>query len=104
MTTPLLRAVITCSIVAVAFAQIAYEMRDFLVENAPDWLNRSRSDINAKAQGDFPAATIDGPDPRRDMLRALLAESIRTARRSSRRCRNSWGYGWIPFEGMSRCS
>jgi uncharacterized protein (TIGR03435 family) len=64
---------------ALRFITFAYQMQDFLIEKAPDWLNTARWDINAKADGNFPAATIDGPDPRRDMLRALLVDRFKLA-------------------------
>jgi uncharacterized protein (TIGR03435 family) len=57
-----------------AFITFAYRVQDFLVEGAPDWVKNDRWDINAKAEGTFPATTIDGPDPRREMVRALLVD------------------------------
>src|SRR5436190_7138463 len=62
---------------ALRFIMFAYQVQDFLIEGAPDWLNTDRWDINAKAEGNFPAGTIDGPDPRREMLRALLVDRFK---------------------------
>jgi uncharacterized protein (TIGR03435 family) len=59
------------------FIMFAYRMQDDLIEGAPDWVKNDRWDINAKADGDFPATTIDGPDVRRDMLRALLVDRFK---------------------------
>jgi uncharacterized protein (TIGR03435 family) len=62
---------------ALQFILFAYRLRDFQIEGAPDWLKTDRWDINARADGSFPPATIDGPDPRRDMLRGLLADRFK---------------------------
>jgi len=62
---------------ALQFIMFAYRMQDYLIEGAPDWVRNDRWDINAKAEGNFPAATIDGPDVRRDMLRTLLADRFK---------------------------
>ena len=60
-----------------AFITFAYRVQDFLIEGAPDWVKNDRWDISAKAEGNFPATTIDGPDARRDMLRALLVDRFK---------------------------
>jgi uncharacterized protein (TIGR03435 family) len=60
-----------------AFITFAYRVQDFLIEGAPDWVKNDRWDINAKAEGTFPATTLDGPDPRRDMVRALLVDRFK---------------------------
>jgi len=60
-----------------AFITFAYRVQDFLIEGAPDWVKNDRWDINAKAEGSFPATTIDGPDARREMLRALLVDRFK---------------------------
>jgi uncharacterized protein (TIGR03435 family) len=61
-----------------AFITFAYRVQDFLIEGAPDWVKNDRWDINAKAEGTFPATTtIDGPDARREMLRALLVDRFK---------------------------
>lgn len=62
---------------ALRFITFAYRVQDFLIEGAPDWVHSDRWDINAKADGNFPASTIDGPDPRREMLRALLVDRFK---------------------------
>jgi uncharacterized protein (TIGR03435 family) len=62
---------------ALQFIMFAYRVRDFQVEGAPDWLKSDRWDINAKAEGNFPPPTIDGPDARRDMLRTLLVDRFK---------------------------
>jgi uncharacterized protein (TIGR03435 family) len=52
-------------------------VQDFLIEGAPDWVKDDRWDINAKANGNFPATTLDGTDPRREMVRALLVDRFK---------------------------
>jgi uncharacterized protein (TIGR03435 family) len=62
---------------ALRLITFAYRIQDYLIEGAPDWVKDDRWDINAKANGSFPAATLDRPDVRRDMLRALLIDRFR---------------------------
>jgi uncharacterized protein (TIGR03435 family) len=56
------------------FIVFAYQVQPFQIEGGPDWIRNDRYDINARAEGNFPATTIDGPDPRRQMLKALLID------------------------------
>ena len=61
------------------FILFAYQVQGFQIEGAPDWIKTDRYDINARAEGNFPATTIGGPDPRRPMLRALLEDRFKLA-------------------------
>ena len=61
------------------FILFAYQVQGFQVEGGPDWIKADRYDINARAEGNFPATTIAGPDPRRPMLRALLEDRFKLA-------------------------
>jgi uncharacterized protein (TIGR03435 family) len=61
------------------FVVFAYQVQRFQVEGGPDWIRTDRYDINARAEGNFPATTISGPDPRRQMLKALLADRFKLA-------------------------
>jgi uncharacterized protein (TIGR03435 family) len=61
------------------FVLFAYQVQSFQVEGGPDWIRTDRYDINARAEGNFPAATISGPDPRRQMMKALLADRFKLA-------------------------
>jgi bla regulator protein blaR1 len=53
----------------------AYQIQDFQLIGAPDWVSSDRFDIVAKAEGDVPPSPPGGPPgPIQFMLRALLAE------------------------------
>jgi uncharacterized protein (TIGR03435 family) len=52
----------------------AYDIPAFRIDGTPDWARTLRFDINAKAEGEFPVVQPDAPDPRRQMMRALLAD------------------------------
>jgi uncharacterized protein (TIGR03435 family) len=58
------------------FIKYAFGVQDYQIEGAPDWVNNDRWDINAKADGNFPATTFDD-DPRRKMVRALLVDRFK---------------------------
>ena len=75
---------------ALQFILFAYRLRDFQIEGAPEWLQTDRWDINARAEGDFPPTTIDGPDPRREMLRALLVDRFKLSAHLESRDRPSY--------------
>jgi uncharacterized protein (TIGR03435 family) len=62
---------------AQAFITYAFRVQDFQIEGAPDWVTNDRWDVNAKADGNSPATTIDGNDARREMVRALLIDRFR---------------------------
>ena len=55
----------------------AYDLPAFRIDGAPDWARNLRFDINAKAEAEFPVAQPDAPDPRRLMMRALLADRFK---------------------------
>lgn len=60
---------------------------DFLISGGPQWIDRERFDIDARAESDFPAGP-DGPTaPRRQMLQELLADrfGLRVHRETSQR-------------------
>ena len=59
------------------FVVFAYDVRPFQIEKAPDWVTTDRWDINAKADGVFPPPIPGRPDPRRQMLRALLVDRFK---------------------------
>jgi uncharacterized protein (TIGR03435 family) len=52
----------------------AYQISDFELVDAPDWIERERFDIRAIAKADIAPAGASGPAPERVMLRALLAD------------------------------
>jgi uncharacterized protein (TIGR03435 family) len=60
-----------------AFITYAFRVEDYRIEGAPDWVKNDRWDINAKADGNFSATTLDGDDPRREMMRALLVDRFK---------------------------
>jgi len=62
---------------ALMFITYAYRVQDYLIEGVPDWVKNDRWDINAKAEGNFPATTIDEAGPRREMVRALLVDRFK---------------------------
>ncbi|MGH9148645.1 MAG: TIGR03435 family protein, partial [Vicinamibacterales bacterium] len=64
----------------------AYQIQDFQLIGAPDWVSSDRFDIVAKAEGDVPPAAPGGPPgPIQFMLRALLAERFNLKTHSERR-------------------
>jgi uncharacterized protein (TIGR03435 family) len=58
------------------FIGYAFGVQDYQIEGAPDWVKNDRWDINAKADGNFPAVNFDD-DPRRKMVRALLIDRFK---------------------------
>src|SRR5712671_2646272 len=62
---------------AMQLVLFSYNVQGFQVEGAPDWLKNDRWDINAKSDKDFPPVNLGSPDPRRDMLRALLVDRMK---------------------------
>jgi uncharacterized protein (TIGR03435 family) len=64
----------------------AYQVQDFQIIGAPDWVNSDRFDIVAKAEGDVPPSAPGGPPgPIQFMLRALLAERFNLTMHSEQR-------------------
>jgi uncharacterized protein (TIGR03435 family) len=64
----------------------AYQIQDFQLIGAPDWVSSDRFDIVAKAEGEVPPAAPGGPPgPIQFMLRALLAERFNLKMHSERR-------------------
>jgi uncharacterized protein (TIGR03435 family) len=55
----------------------AYQLQDFQIVGAPDWINSERFDIIAKAEGDVPPPPIGTPGPMQFMIRNLLAERFK---------------------------
>jgi uncharacterized protein (TIGR03435 family) len=62
---------------AQALVTYAFRVQDFQIEGAPGWVKNDRWDVNAKADANPPATTIDGNDPRREMVRALLVDRFK---------------------------
>jgi len=71
------------------FIWYAFGLQDYQIEGAPDWVKKDRWDINAKADGDFPATTFDN-DPRRKMVRALLVDRFKLSAHMETRERPSY--------------
>ena len=64
----------------------AYQIQDFQLIGAPDWVSSDRFDIVAKAEGEVPPTAPGGPPgPIQFMLRALLAERFNLKMHSERR-------------------
>jgi uncharacterized protein (TIGR03435 family) len=64
----------------------AYQIQDFQLIGAPDWVSTDRFDIIAKAEGDVaPSAPGGPPGPLQLMLRALLAERFNLKMHPERR-------------------
>lgn len=64
----------------------AYQIQDFQLVGAPDWVSTDRFDIIAKAEGDVPPSAPGGPPgPIQFMLRALLAERFNLKMHPERR-------------------
>ena len=57
----------------------AYQVQDFQLVNAPDWINSERFDIVAKAAENFPPPTPGNPGPLQFMMRSLLADRFQLA-------------------------
>jgi uncharacterized protein (TIGR03435 family) len=56
----------------------AYQVQDFQLVDAPDWIRSERFDIVAKAEADVPPGPIGGPPgPMQLMLQSLLAERFK---------------------------
>ena len=56
----------------------AYQVQDFQIVDAPDWIRSERFDIVAKAEADVPPGPIGGPPgPMQLMLQSLLAERFK---------------------------
>jgi uncharacterized protein (TIGR03435 family) len=56
----------------------SYQLQDFQLVGAPDWIASERFDILAKAEGDVPPTPPRGqPGPMQLMLRTLLAERFK---------------------------
>jgi len=64
---------------ALQFILYAYEVREFQIEGGPNWIKTDRYDINARAEGNFPAVALGALDPRRTMLRGLLVDRFKLA-------------------------
>ena len=64
----------------------AYQIQDFQLIGAPEWVNSDRFNIVAKAEGDVPPSAPGGPPgPMQLMLRALLAERFNLKMHAERR-------------------
>src|SRR5205823_2789545 len=46
---------------ALPMISFSYQVQEFQVEGGPDWIRTDRYDVNARAEGNFPATTVDGP-------------------------------------------
>jgi uncharacterized protein (TIGR03435 family) len=57
----------------------AYQVQDYQLVDAPDWIAAERFDINAKAAQDIPPPTAADAGPLRAMIQALLAERFKLA-------------------------
>jgi uncharacterized protein (TIGR03435 family) len=56
----------------------AYQLQDFQIVGAPDWITSEHFDIAAKAEGDIPPSPPGGPPgPMQLMMQALLAERFK---------------------------
>src|SRR5688572_11362816 len=55
----------------------AYQLQDFQIVNAPDWVNDERFDISARAEGDVRPAPIGVAGPMQIMVRNLLADRFK---------------------------
>ena len=62
---------------ALMFITYAYRVQDYLLEGVPAWVKNDRWDINARAEGNFPATANDEADPRHEMVRALLVDRFK---------------------------
>jgi uncharacterized protein (TIGR03435 family) len=60
-----------------ALIRQAYQLQDFQIVGAPDWINNERFDIVAKAEGDVPPAQPGTVGPMQLMMRNLLAERFK---------------------------
>ena len=61
----------------VALIRQAYQLQNFQLVGAPDWINNERFDIVAKAEGDVPPAPPGTVGPMQLMMRNLLAERFK---------------------------
>jgi uncharacterized protein (TIGR03435 family) len=61
----------------IALIRQAYQLQNFQLVGAPDWINTERFDIVAKAEGDVPPAPIGTLGPMQLMLRNLLADRFK---------------------------
>jgi uncharacterized protein (TIGR03435 family) len=60
-----------------ALIRQAYQLQDFQIVGAPDWINDERFDIVAKAEGDIAPVQPGTVGPMQMMLRNLLAERFK---------------------------
>jgi uncharacterized protein (TIGR03435 family) len=60
-----------------ALIRQAYQVQDFQIVGAPDWINNERFDIVAKAEGDIPPSQPGTTGPMQLMMRNLLAERFK---------------------------
>lgn len=65
--------------------RFAYQLQNFQIVDAPDWIVEERYDIIAKAEGDIPPGQFGVPGPAQMMMRALLAERFALAVREDTR-------------------
>jgi uncharacterized protein (TIGR03435 family) len=69
----------------------SYQLLDFQLEGAPDWLTSERYDVNAKAEGELPPLPPSLPSDNEDaplvflMVRSLLADRAHLAIRTETR-------------------
>jgi uncharacterized protein (TIGR03435 family) len=64
----------------------AYQVQDFQIVDAPDWIRSERFDIVAKAESDVPPGPMGGPPgPMQLMLQSLLAERFKLVLHTDKR-------------------